>query len=104
MTKTQPLSILLAAMRAPALGGVALDAMLVNLFVFGLQGALVGVTWANRRGYPAFVQILFGVMLLGAGLLPLLGLAVLGMLDTWWDFRRLVPRDGGTPVPASKAG
>jgi len=75
--------------------------MLVNLFVFGFQGVLVGVTWARRRGYPAFLQILFGVMLLGAGILPMLGLAILGMLDTWWDFRRLGPRDGGTaPAPA----
>ncbi|HLW48108.1 MAG TPA: DUF2232 domain-containing protein [bacterium] len=88
----------LAAMRAPVLGGVALDAMLVNLFVFGFQGTLVGVTWANRRGYPAFVQALFGFMLLGAGILPLFGLAILGMLDTWWDFRRLRPRGGGTPA------
>jgi len=90
----------LAAMRAPNLAGLALDAMLVNLFVFGFQGVLVGVAWANRRGYPAFVQILFGFMLLSAGMLPLLGLAILGMLDTWWDFRRLTPRGGGTPTEA----
>jgi uncharacterized protein YybS (DUF2232 family) len=88
----------LAALRAPNLRGVALDAMLVNFFVFGFQGVLVGVAWANRRGYPAFVQILVGFMLLGAGMLPLLGLAILGMLDTWWDFRRLTPRGGGTPA------
>lgn len=86
----------LAAIRAPQLGGIALDAMLVNLFVFGFQGTLVGVTWANRRGYPTFIQVLFGFMLLGAGILPLLGLAVLGMLDTWWDFRRLLPRAHGS--------
>lgn len=94
----------LAAIRAPQLGGIALDAMLVNLFVFGFQGTLVGVTWANRRGYPAFIQVLFGFMLLGAGILPLLGLAILGMLDTWWDFRRLLPRPGaaagGADAPA----
>lgn len=99
----------LAAMRSPhQLGGAALDAMLVNLFAFGFQGVLVGVTWANRRGYPAFIQILFGVMLLGGGILPLLGLAILGMLDTWWDFRRLTPRGGAVPAgngpaPANEA-
>ena len=86
----------LAAIRVPQFGGAALDGMLVNLFVFGFQGVLVGVTWANRRGYPVFIQVLFGFMLLGAGLLPILGLAILGMLDTWWDFRRLMPRDGGS--------
>jgi uncharacterized protein YybS (DUF2232 family) len=91
----------LAALRYPRLGGVALDAMLVNLFVFGFQGTLVGVAWANRRGYPVFVQVLFGFMLLGAGILPMLGLAILGMLDTWWDFRRLVPRPG---APAAVEG
>lgn len=96
----------LGALRAPQFGGAALDAMLVNLFAFGFQGVLVGVAWANRRGYPRLVQILFGVMLLGAGVLPLMGLAILGMLDTWWDFRRLTPPRGGTapgaPAPASK--
>jgi len=93
----------LAAIREPRLAGVALDAMLVNLFVFGFQGTLVGVTWANRRGYPAFIQILFGFMLLGAGILPLLGLAILGMLDTWWDFRRLLPRAGSKPSDGAPA-
>lgn len=99
----------LVAIRDPRLAGAALDAMLVNLFVFGFQGALVGVTWANRRGYPAFIQALFGFMLLGAGILPMLGLAVLGMLDTWWDLRRLLPHDaapvtaGGTPVPSASS-
>jgi uncharacterized protein YybS (DUF2232 family) len=93
----------LAAIRIPQFGGAALDGMLVNLFVFGFQGVLVGITWANRRGYPAFIQILFGFMLLGAGILPLLGLAILGMLDTWWDFRRLLPRGETPPAgPASK--
>jgi uncharacterized protein YybS (DUF2232 family) len=91
----------LLAMRAPRFGGAALDAMLVNLFVFGFQGVLVGVTWARRRGYPPFLQVIFGVMLLGAGILPMLGLAILGMLDSWWDFRRLGPRDAGTPSAPS---
>ena len=96
----------LAAVRAPQFGGAAFDAMLVNLFAFGFQGALVGVAWANRRGYPRFVQILFGAMLLGAGVLPVMALAILGMLDTWWDFRRLTPPRGGaapgSPGSASK--
>ena len=88
----------LASMRIPQLAAATFDAMLINLVVFGFLGALVGVTWANRRRYPAFIQILFGFMLLGGGggILPILGLAILGMLDTWWDFRRLVPRDGGS--------
>jgi uncharacterized protein YybS (DUF2232 family) len=88
----------LAAMRVPNFGSVALDAMLVNLFVFGFQGALVGITWARRRGYPTFVQVLFGCLLLSAGVFPVFALAILGMLDTWWDFRRLTPRGGATPV------
>jgi uncharacterized protein YybS (DUF2232 family) len=87
----------LAALRAPAAGSLALDAALVNLFVFGFQGVLVGVVWATRRGYPAFVQILFGLLLLSTGgALPLVGLAILGMLDSWWDLRRLARGEGGT--------
>ena len=94
----------LAAIRAPEFGGAAFGMMLGNLFVFGFQGALVGVTWANRRGYPAFLQVLFGFMLLGSGtILPVLGLAILGMLDTWWDFRRLLPREGGAGTKSDAA-
>jgi uncharacterized protein YybS (DUF2232 family) len=93
----------LAALGAPNLVSIGVGAMIINLFVFGFQGVLVGVRWAGRRGYPPFVQVLFGFMLLSTGMLPVVGFAILGMLDTWFDFRRLTPRDGTTPTEADAA-
>ncbi len=80
----------LLSLRGTAVSGAALDVMLVNLFVFGFQGALVAIVWANRRQIPRFAQIMAGVLLITAGLMPILALAVLGMLDTWFDYRRLI--------------
>ncbi len=80
----------LLSLRITAGNAPAMDAMLVNLFVFGFQGALVAVTWANRRQTPRFIQVMAGVLLITAGLLPIFALAVLGMLDTWFDYRRLL--------------
>ncbi len=88
----------LAALRVHQLSGAALDALIVNVFVFGFQGALVGIAWANRRQIPRIAQVLAGVLVLTAGLLPILALTALGMLDTWFDYRRLT---GGPGSPAS---
>jgi uncharacterized protein YybS (DUF2232 family) len=87
----------LATLRVPALRGAATDAMLVNVLVFAFQGALVGIIWMKRRQIPWFAQVLAGVLLLTAGLLPILAVTLLGMLDTWFDYRRLT---GGPQAPA----
>jgi len=87
------------SLRVTAVGGAALDAMIVNVFVFGFQGALVGITWMNRRQIPRFAQVMAGVLMLTAGFLPILALAILGMLDTWFDYRRLT----GSHAPAAPA-
>ncbi len=95
----------LVSLRIPAGGGAALDAMFVNIFVFGFQGALVGITWMNRRGYPRFVQVLAGILMFTAGFLPIMALAILGMLDTWFDYRRLTAGPAAAPpAPAAEAG
>ncbi len=88
-----------ASLRVHQLGGAALDAMIVNVFVFGFQGALVGVTWANRRQIPRLAQAIAGVLMLSAGLVAILALTLLGMLDTWFDYRRLT---GGPGAPARR--
>jgi uncharacterized protein YybS (DUF2232 family) len=80
----------LAGLWVPALGGLTLSAVFLNLFVFGFLGALVAVTWMTKRQIPRLAQaavLLFFITSQSA--LPLLALAVLGMLDTWHDFRRL---------------
>ena len=73
----------------PSLTGAAWNVMILTLFVFGFQGALVGIAWMNRRQIPRAAQVMAGLFLLTAGLLPLLALAVVGILDIWYDYRRL---------------
>ena len=97
----------LVGLRDPRAGGAALDAMLVALFVFAFQGALVGITWLNQREIPRFFQVLLGVLLLGAGIYPLLGLAAIGLMDTWFDYRGIgraptSPPAGSRREPAEK--
>ena len=89
-----------AGLWVPALGGLVLSAVFLNLFVFGFLGALVAVTWMTKRQIPRLAQAAVLVLLVTSqSALPLLALAVLGMLDTWHDFRRL----GRTsPPPAAQ--
>lgn len=88
----------LISLRVPWMGGVSFDAVITNVFVFGFQGTLVAITWANRRQIPRFAQIFAGFLLLRTGNVGILGLTVVGMLDTWYDYRRLTGRPG-SPTP-----
>ena len=98
----------------PSLGGATWNLMILTLFVFGFQGALVGISWMNRRQIPRAAQVMAGVFLFTAGLIPLLALAFVGIMDLWFDFRRLtstvapeVGQGGGenarTPQPSTQA-
>jgi len=73
----------------PSLTGAGWNVMILTLFVFGFQGALVGATWMNRRQIPRAAQIMAGLFLLTAGVFPLVALALVGILDIWYDYRRL---------------
>lgn len=94
-----------AGMWLPELGGAVLSAVFLNLFVFGFMGALVGITWMTKRQIPRLLQAIVTVMLVTSLTYPtLLALAIVGMLDTWYDYRRLTPLpsppsapDGATP-------
>lgn len=80
----------LAGLGVPALGGFVLSAVFLNLLVFGFLGALVAVTWMTRRQIPRLAQAVVLLLLVTSqSTLPLLALAVIGMLDTWYDYRRL---------------
>ncbi|HYM69247.1 MAG TPA: DUF2232 domain-containing protein [bacterium] len=79
----------LASLRVPPLATAALDAMLVTLFVFGFQGTLVGIKWLAARQIPRFAIVLAGVLLISGGILPIAAIAMIGVLDTWFDYRRL---------------
>jgi len=94
-----PAVLFLVSAWVPRLGGATLDAALVNLFVFGFQGALVGITWMNARRVPRVAQIIAGALVISSGLLPMLALAIIGILDTWYDYRRRLA--GGNPGTAS---
>jgi uncharacterized protein YybS (DUF2232 family) len=91
----------LAGLGVPALSGLVLSAVFLNLFVFGFLGALVAVTWMTRRQIPRLAQAAVLLLLITSqSTLPLLALAVIGMLDTWHDYRRLTTRSA--PPPAAR--
>jgi uncharacterized protein YybS (DUF2232 family) len=86
----------MAGLWLPQLGGAVLSAVFLNLVVFGFLGALVGLTWMNRRQIPRALQVIVLMMLMTSLTYPtLLVLAVIGMLDNWYDYRRLA----SAPVP-----
>jgi uncharacterized protein YybS (DUF2232 family) len=90
--------ISLISLRVPWMAGVSFDAVMTNVFVFGFQGALVAITWANRRQIPRIAQFFAGFLLLRTGNVGILGLTLVGMLDTWYDYRKLTGRPG-SPTP-----
>ncbi len=81
----------------PPAAGLAFNAVIAALFVLAFQGALVGITWLNRRGVSRFAQVLAGILLLQVAEVSLEALAILGLLDTWFDYRRLER----SPAPSS---
>lgn len=90
----------LAGLGLPALGDVVLSAVFVNLFVFGFLGGLVAATWMTKRQIPRLAQAaIFLLLVTSQSTLPLLALAVVGMLDTWYDYRRL---GGASPPPSAQ--
>ena len=91
----------LVGVRNPRTAGLALDAMIVVVFVFGFQGALVGLAWMKQRQIPRFGQVMAGVLVLSVGFYAILALAILGIMDTWFDYRRLGRSStSSTPGPA----
>jgi uncharacterized protein YybS (DUF2232 family) len=80
----------LAGLGIPALSGLVLSAVFVNLFVFGFLGGLVAATWMTNRRIPRLAQAaIFLLLVTSQSTLPLLALSVIGMLDTWYDYRKL---------------
>jgi uncharacterized protein YybS (DUF2232 family) len=74
----------------PQLAGVVLNAVILNLFLFAFLGVLVGIAWMTKWHFPRLVQVIAVMFVITAQtLLPILALAILGMLDTWYDYRRL---------------
>ena len=88
--------VLIAALGLSLLGAGLLADLGLNLIVlmgmiYGVQGLAVLRFFAQRQRVPLLVELLFYIgLFLVAGLAFLL-LAGLGLLDTWFDWRRLRP-------------
>ena len=88
----------LVAWIAPVIGGVkmaALNVALISGALYALRGAAIVAVLAGASGVS--MGTLVGLLILGTVLVvPLLvlvpGLWTLGLLDTWLDFRRRLPR------------
>jgi uncharacterized protein YybS (DUF2232 family) len=83
----------------PPAATAAFNATYAALYAFGFQGALVGITWMNRWRIPRISQFIAGILLLQVGYLFVAALMILGLLDTWFDYRRLAgPSTANSPT------
>jgi uncharacterized protein YybS (DUF2232 family) len=106
---------LAASLWVPEAGVLATNASYAAFFVFLFQGVLVGVAWMNRRRIPRLTQIVAGLFALNLAMQIPAGLPaimLLGVLDSFWDFRRLGPArrpqvlagPAGTTAPGAPVG
>ncbi len=70
---------------------VALNAAVVMAVIYAAQGLAVLRFFAQRHGVPRVVELPFYLALLLVAGLAMLVLAGIGLLDTWFDWRRLRP-------------
>ena len=70
---------------------LALNIAVVMAVLYGTQGGAVLRFFARRQGVPLLVELIFYVALLLVAGLAFIMLAGLGLLDTWFDWRRLRP-------------
>jgi len=70
---------------------LALNAAMVMLIVYAVQGLALVRYYIHRLGIARPLEILFYTLLLFISGVALLLLAGVGLLDTWFDWRRLRP-------------
>ena len=70
---------------------LALNIAVVMAVLYGTQGVAVLRFFARRQGVPLLVELIFYLALLLVAGLAFLILAGIGLLDTWFDWRRLRP-------------
>jgi uncharacterized protein YybS (DUF2232 family) len=71
----------------PVAGQIGLNALIVMMTFYLLQGVAIAVFWIRRLKLPAFVGVL-GVILLLIQPLLLLVVTGVGLFDVWFPFRR----------------
>jgi len=76
-----------AAVALPAARPVAYNVLLVVAFFFALQGLAVVGFYARRLAGPPLLRVAVVVLVLANPWAPQI-LALLGLLDNWFDFRR----------------
>jgi len=88
-----------AAVALPLARPVAYNALLVTAFFFALQGLAVVAFYARRLAGPPLLRAAVVVLVLANPWAPQI-LALLGLFDNWFDFRRWAeppPGDGTRP-------
>ena len=73
------------------LADLALNAVVVMSVIYAAQGLAVLRFFSRRHGVPRALELPFYIALLLLPGLALIGLAFAGLLDTWFDWRRLRP-------------
>ena len=73
------------------LANLALNAVVVMSVIYAAQGLAVLRFFSRRHGVPRALELPFYVALLLLPGLSIIGLAFVGLLDTWFDWRRLRP-------------
>ncbi len=72
---------------------LALNLLVVMVMVYAAQGLALVRFLAWRRGLPKWLEGVFYLALLFASGLAVIVVAGLGLLDTWFDWRRLRPAE-----------
>ena len=77
---------------------LALNLMAVMAILYAVQGLAVLRFYIRRLGIPGLVELLFYLILVFTSSVALFLLAGLGLMDTWFDWRRLEPAADQTPT------
>jgi uncharacterized protein YybS (DUF2232 family) len=94
-----------AAVAVPLLRPVSYNLLLVTAFFFALQGLAIVGFYARRLAGPTALRVAVLVLVLANPWAPQI-LALLGLFDTWFDFRRWAeppPGDGEGTRPGRSA-
>jgi hypothetical protein len=94
-----------AAVALPLARPVAYNLLLVTAFFFALQGLAVVGFYARRLAGPPLLRAAVVVLVLANPWAPQI-LALLGLFDNWFDFRRWAeppPGEGGGTRPGRSA-
>ena len=73
------------------LADLALNAAVLMALLYGAQGVAVLRFYARRQDVPLLVELIFYLALLLVAGLAFIMLVGIGVLDTWFDWRRLRP-------------